>query len=59
MHHYYSIGANVSICKELVSVLALVLESEIVAVNYKCIIVAILALVLALVKNQYKDEHWY
>ena len=57
MHHYYSIGADVSICKELV--LALVLESEIVVVNYKCIIVTILALVLVLVKNQYKDEHWY
>ena len=53
MHHYYSIGANVSICEELVLVLALVLESEIVVVNYKCIIVTILALVSVLVKNQY------
>lgn len=30
LHHYYSVGGSVSICKELV--LALVLESEIVVV---------------------------
>ena len=30
LHHYYSIGGSVSICKELV--LALILESEIVVV---------------------------